>query len=193
MTLGCVLLAAGSGRRFGGDKLLFRVDGMPMIERALRLHAAIRYSARVIVVRPGDAEVQAFAAQFGFPVAENARHADGIGTSVCAGVNALIAMDAAIDGVLCAVCDQPYLTRDTLLRLIDRFAETPERIVAPACNGRRGNPAIFPRQLLPELTALCGDKGGSAVIARRPELLTTIPVDDARELGDIDYRIEAKP
>ena len=51
MKIGCVLLAAGAGRRFGGGKLLSRVEGEPMMERALRLYASAPFAARVCVTR----------------------------------------------------------------------------------------------------------------------------------------------
>ena len=35
MNLGCVLMAAGSASRYGANKLLERVDGVPLYERAM--------------------------------------------------------------------------------------------------------------------------------------------------------------
>ena len=98
------------------------------------------------------------------------------------------AQDAQPRGLLFGVCDQPYLTRGTLLRLLAAFDRAPERIVAPCHAGRRGNPVIFPARFLPELGALSGDVGGSAVIRAHPEALLLVPAEDGRELADIDTR-----
>ena len=81
--------------------------------------------------------------------------------------------------------DQPLLTSDSLRCLTERFREEPDRIIAAACEGRRGSPCLFPRSLFPELLALSGDTGGGAVIRRHPDLLVTVEVP-ARELADAD-------
>ena len=188
MNLACILLAAGSGRRFGGDKMLYTVDGEPMIVRALRLHAAAPYAARLLVVRPDDAPIGAYGTQYGFSVVPNPAHESGIASSVCAGMAALAAVCPAADGVLFGVCDQPYLRQATLTALTDAFCSDASRIVLPVCGGKRGNPVLFPRSTFTELSALTGDRGGSAVVARRPELLRLLDVADAAELRDIDYR-----
>ena len=188
MKIGCILLAAGSGSRFGGDKLRHPVDGASMAERACALHAGLGYASRILVSRPGDAYIADVAKKHGFVLAVNERAAMGIGTSASAGVNALLAQDASVDGALFAVCDQPYLTDRTVLALIRRFLEAPDAIVAPVCGGRRGNPVIFPRALLGEFASLTGDVGGSAIIRAHSDRLLTVPGGDPAEFFDIDTR-----
>lgn len=190
MKLGCVLLAAGSGTRFGGDKLLHRIDGVPMVERACMLHAGVDYDARILVMRPGDEAVQSIAARYGFSTVVNERALDGIGTSAAAGAAALRMRNEPLDGALFAVCDQPYLTHATVSALMRRFCEAPHAIVAPVCNGKRGNPVIFPGELLGEFAWLSGDVGGSAIIRAHRELLTSVAVEDPSELFDVDYQLE---
>ena len=63
MKIGCVLLAAGAGKRFGGGKLLYEVDGEPMIARALRLYSSIPFDARVCVTRAEAGEIRQLAYQ----------------------------------------------------------------------------------------------------------------------------------
>ena len=191
MRLGCILLAAGCGRRFGGNKLTFPIDGVSMLERACVLHAALHYDACVLVARPEDAFAADCAARFGFTLCLNARYAFGIGTSAAAGMASLTAACGALDGALFGVCDQPYLTSETVRVLAARFMDAPDRIVAPTCGGKRGNPVIFPRALFPAFLSLDGDVGGSAVLRAHSELLLTVPVDCPRELFDIDTRAAA--
>lgn len=188
MKIGCVLLAAGSGSRFGGEKLRYEVDGVSLAERACRLHAGIRYEARVLVARPNDAHLAALAKEYSFLLAVNPRASSGIGTSASAGIAALLALACDVDGALFGVCDQPYLTRETVSALISRFRADPDAIVAPACAGRRGNPVIFPKALLHEFASLDSDVGGNAIIRAHSALLTTVPVADPSELFDVDVR-----
>ncbi len=188
MRLGCILLAAGCGRRFGGNKLAYCIGGEPMIAHACALHATLDYAVRVLVAKPDDALVHAYAARYGFTLAVNPRFEQGIGTSAAAGMDALTAAGAPLDGTLFAVCDQPYLSAETVNALIARFIDRPACIVAPTFDGRRGNPVIFPRALFDQLRSLNGDTGGAAVIRSNPHLLRLVPVPLGRELMDIDTR-----
>lgn len=188
MKIGCVLLAAGSGKRYGGDKLSHTIDGVSLAERACKLHANMDYAARVLVCRPADTYLQLLAKQYGFAAAVNEHASRGIGTSAAAGAAMLLALHPYVDGALFAVCDQPYLTAATVLALLTRFAGAPDRIIAPVCQGKRGNPVVFPRMLLPEFASLDGDTGGGAIIRAHPDLLTTVKAENPVEFIDIDTK-----
>ena len=188
MKIGCVLLAAGAGKRFGGGKLLYEIDGEPMIARAMRLFGAIEFSARVCVTRNDAAAVQRFAHEFGFPVVINPDPERGVGTSVAIATEAILAREPHLDGILYAVADQPYLTKESVERLLESSAAHPHDIVSLCFEKRRGNPAVFPAAFYPELCALNEDIGGGAVIKRHPESLQLVEAGSARELDDIDTK-----
>ncbi len=193
MNVACALLAAGSGKRFGGDKRMHPIDGVAMIERALRVYGAAAFERRVLVTRTGDGEIASLGAAYGFAAAENPLAAQGIGTSVAAAVRKLLSDGAPPDGILFAVADQPYLTAATVERLTERFCAEKDCIVAPCFGNRRGNPVLFPSDMFGELAALSGDVGGSAVIRRHPDRLRLCSVADGRELHDIDFYQEVRP
>lgn len=192
MSVACVLLAAGLSTRFGGDKLLAPLNGIPLGEYALRLHARLPYTEKVLVTVPGRAALIAAAERLGFTVVLNPAPEEGISSSIRLGLGALLTV-AKTDGVLFGVCDQPYLTEETVNSLIAAFEKAPGHIVAPVCRGERGNPVLFPAALIAELNALTGDTGGGAVIRQHRELLITLPVTDARELHDIDRPADTRP
>lgn len=190
MKIGCVLLAAGAGKRFGGGKLLYEIDGEPMIARAMRLFGAIEFSARVCVTRSEAAAVQRYAQEFGFPVVINPDPERGVGTSVAIATEAILAREPHLDGILYAVADQPYLTKESVEQLLAAFEAHPHDIVSLAFGERRGNPAVFPASFYPELCALKEDIGGGVVIKRHPERLQLVEAVSARELDDIDTKSE---
>ena len=81
--------------------------------------------------------------------------------------------------------DQPDLGLSRSVRLgLERLTD-PAKIAALAHGGVRGNPCLFPARFYPELLALNGDRGGSAVI-RNHEADLILLETDALELTDID-------
>ena len=74
---------------------------------------------------------------------------------------------------------------DSVEALAALWAQHPAKIAAMAHGGVRGNPCLFPARFYPELLALNGDRGGSAVI-RNHEADLILLETDALELTDID-------
>ena len=177
--IGCVVMAAGNARRFGANKLAAALEGKPLILRALEAVPEGLFS-RVEVVTQYP-EVADMAAKFGFDVLRNDRPDLGLSHTIALGTQAL----ADCGAILYMVADQPLLARETVSRVAAAWQETPERIVAAAHGGKRGNPCIFPREFFPELLALTGDTGGSAVIRQHPDRLRMVEVP-AAELADVD-------
>lgn len=178
--LGAVLMASGLGRRFGSNKLLREVEGRPMICRAFEaVPARLFHRAAVVSACP---EILALAEEQGYLPIYNPRAAEGQSASVRLGLWELM----GLDGALFAVCDQPWLGRRSVERLIGRFSASPDRICALSWQGKRGNPVIFPNALFPELMALSGDRGGGAVLRANPHLLSLVEADSPQELRDVD-------
>lgn len=177
--IGCVVLASGYGRRYGANKLAVSLEGRSLIQRALEAIPAEQLD-RAVVVTQYD-EVAVYAKSFNFTVIRNEHPELGISQSLRLG---LAALDDC-DGVLFTVADQPLLRRESITALLELWSRQPEKIAAMSSGGRRGNPCLFPARLFPELMALEGDRGGSAVIRQHPEDLVLLEVD-ALELADVD-------
>ncbi len=187
MTLGCVLLASGSARRFGANKLLAKVDGVSLIRRTMAALPAAHFArAAVCSCHP---EVLALAKASGYLPLQNSHAAEGIAASVRLGLSAM----EGLDGVLFSVCDQPWLSAGSVERLTGAFAAHPAHICALAWQGRRGNPVIFPRHYFPELAALSGDVGGGVVLRRHPDRLLLVEALSPRELDDVDTPADLDP
>jgi len=182
MRLGCILLASGSGARFGGNKLLTEVDGSTLVTHALNAFSAALFTRRVVTSRYADI-LEAGAAGGWLPLFNS--DAD---EGVCAGIRLGMAAMEGMDGVLFAVCDQPWLTAESVCRLVARFEAQPGSIVALGWHGKKGNPVIFPRDFFDDLMALKGDSGGSAVIKKSPHRLVTVEAAYEKELWDVDTR-----
>ena len=178
-SLGCLVMAAGSGRRFGGNKLAADLDGKTLIRRALEAVPAAQFTAVTVVSQYED--IEALAGQFGFAAIHNDRPDLGLSHTIRLGTEAM----CTCDGILYMVADQPKLCQETVARLVEVFRQHPDKIVGAGHDGRRGNPNLFPARFFEELMALSGDHGGSSVIRAHEDALLLVETD-AEELFDCD-------
>lgn len=171
-------MASGSGSRFGGNKLLQDVDGLPMICRAFDALPPCLFDRAVAV--SSWPEILDLAGRRGYHPVANPQAAEGQSASIRLGLAELLDMD----GVLFAVCDQPWLKRSSVERLLAGFTASPGLVCALSWQGRRGNPVIFPSGYFPRLLALTGDRGGARII--QDSRLHLVEADCAAELQDVD-------
>ena len=175
-----MIMAAGNGSRFGGNKLTVSFQGKELARYALE---AIPETVTDRVVVTQYDEIAGLAAEYGVPSVRNLHPEWGISYTIRLGTEFL----RDCDGILYLVSDQPLLRRTSVERVIADFLRHPDCIAALSHNGRRGNPCLFPREFFPELCALEGDVGGSQIIRRYPERLRLVEAE-ARELEDVDTR-----
>lgn len=177
--LGCVVMAAGSARRFGSNKLSAQLRGRSLILRALETVPAEKFE-RVVVVTQYP-EIMRLAEEFHFAALHNDRPQDGISRTIALGLTAL----RDCEGVMFLVSDQPLLRRESVAALADAWQARADKLLALGHDGVRGNPCVFPARLFPELLELRGDHGGNTVIRRHEEDLVLLEVSQ-KELTDVD-------
>ncbi len=182
----CILMAAGAGKRFGSNKLLALYRGKPLY--LLAMEAIPRERFAEIIVVSGYEPVLLEASARGYLTVRNDDPAAGVSRTIRLGLAQ--AQKLGADAALFMVADQPRLRRASVAALVSEFEAHPRSIVSLAFEGKRGNPVVFPARFFPELCALEGDDGGSAVILRYPEVLCLSPVADERELMDVDEAAE---
>lgn len=180
MNIGLVLMASGAGSRFGGNKLFADVEGRPLVDCAMDAYPPALFHRAVVVSR--YPALLMLAGARGYHCVPNHGADEGISASIRLG---LAEMDQT-EGILFAVCDQPWLTADSVKRVLAAFEAQPDRIAALAWQGKKGNPCLFPAAFYGELAALTGDQGGGAVIKAHPEALFLVEAAHSRELHDID-------
>jgi molybdenum cofactor cytidylyltransferase len=167
----------------GGGKLVLPVGGRPMVQRVVDAALGSRASSTILVIGNEAEEVLEAVAGRPVTVVVNPDYAEGMSTSLRAG---LAAVDPAADGALVLLGDQPFVSSALLDALIDRFARVGKPVVRPSAEGRPGNPVLFSATLFPEIVGERGDVGGRRVIERLADEVCMVPVDDPHELVDID-------
>jgi len=184
MSAACVglLLAAGQGTRFGGNKLLHPLaDGTPMVlASARRLHAVLADTIAV-VTDVVEGHVARLLAQEGLRLVCNADAREGIGKSIACGVAA--SRDAG--GWVIALGDMPFVPQSVVQAVAARLAQGAD-IVAPVCHGQRGHPVGFSARHGEALMRLHADEGARGIIAAHRHTLELIEVEDQGVLLDID-------
>jgi molybdenum cofactor cytidylyltransferase len=184
-----VLLAAGSGSRFGGDKLLAALpNGMPVGLATLRALANV-VNRVVGVVRPGDAALQRSLLTAGAHVEVCARAAEGMGASLACGVTRARSLWPDAIGWLVVLADMPWLTPSCITPVVDALVHGAS-IAAPVYRGVRGHPVGFAARHYDALAGLGGDQGARALLASRKADIMLIETDDASVVRDVDTRAD---
>ena len=152
-----LILAAGEGRRFGPEsKLLAELDGLPLLEHAIRAQCAVPELSRVVIVLGAHADALLKRVDFGRaePVlCEDWR--DGQAASLRRGLQAL----GGAERVLVTLGDQPLLTAE----VIARFVEQPPGARA-LYGGRPGHPVVLGPDEIAALMTLTGDRGARSLL-----------------------------
>lgn len=211
MSIGCVVMASGEGRRFaeacargdaagsaaaglpvedarsvpslqpGAGKLLVPLRGAPLIERTVSsVLAAGERAPFDVVVATRWPEVARLCKRLGARVV---LHNGSLRSeSVRAGL--VVGLDRW-DGCLFLPGDQPLVAHESFERLYAAFAASPDAVVRLGWHGAPGGPVLFPAGLFPQLMALTGSQGGSAVLSQAGRVLL-VEAQRPEELWDVD-------
>ncbi len=187
-----IMLAAGNSKRFGSNKLLHPINGIPMYRRMLNEMARVKAHYRNLVDCPITVvtqyqEMEPAVREIGGEVLYNPDPERGISSSIRIGLKKNLEADAC----LFSVADQPWLTDDTMIELMELFRSTDRGLACLSHGGQLGNPCIFSRKYYPDLLSLSGDVGGKKIIAANRGDTVALTACEARELKDIDYTEEA--
>jgi molybdenum cofactor cytidylyltransferase len=178
-----ILLAAGAGSRFGGDKLLHPLpDGVAIGAHAARNLIAAGLSV-VAVVKPGDFPLADLLEQEGCFVTVCADYARGMGASLAHGVG----QRRGAGGWVVALADMPSIKSATIANIARELVAGRE-LVAPSYKGQRGHPVGLGKHFGPQLLGLRSDAGARDIIAAHKDEMVLIECDDPGVLQDIDRR-----
>jgi len=183
--IGALVLAAGQSRRMGKtNKLLAEIDGVPMIRRVC--DAVAHSQSTGIVVVTGHEPDRVVAALDGLTVQRihNPDYAEGLSTSLQAGIAAL---PADWDGVVICLGDMPRVRSDEIDRLIAAFNPVEGRAVCvPTHRGKRGNPVLWARAFFEEIGSVMGDVGARHLIGANAEAVCEVEMASDGVVTDID-------
>lgn len=172
-----VIMASGYSRRFGGDKLLEKLEGIPLVEHLMKKLKNLPFN-RVMVVGRTE-EMRETAERYGYEYIENRDAHLGQSESVKIGAEAMTG-----DAVMYFTGDQAALEERSIARLMEAYEREGE-ITRPVVSGRPSSPVIFPARYRKELMKLEGDSGGREVI-KNAQRITLVDFENPNEFEDVD-------
>ena len=197
MIIGGIVLAAGLGRRYGGDKMLHPItvnqSTLPMGVVSAR-NLTPHVNTLVCVVRPEDFQLQHALDAQGIKWVANADYQSGMSSSIKAGVNAL----SDCDYVLIALGDMPFIRHSTYANIHTLVCQNgmlggTAPIIQPVFKQtsgalKPGHPVAFPSSYFNALSRLTGDTGAKSILqeAANNNRLTHYDCSDEGILIDID-------
>ena len=175
--VGCVIMASGLGRRFGGNKLMADFQGKPLISHILDATEGI-FSQRVVVTRHEDVA----------DLCRNRNIQTVLHSQPYRSDTVRLGLEAMPGIRSCMFCpgDQPLLRRETICALVLAAVNREDAIWRTVWKDTPGSPVVFPGWTFPELRTLPKGKGGGVIVQRYPEYLRVVNVCHQYELKDVD-------
>tara|TARA_Y100000588_G_C14124202_1_gene868623 strand:+ start:391 stop:1008 length:618 start_codon:yes stop_codon:yes gene_type:complete len=187
-----IILAAGLSERFKGNKLLVKIDGVPLIRKTVEIYLETNPYEIIVVVGYEQDKIKSALKGLKIKFVFNKKFKEGQGSSVITGI---LSTNKDSDGYLFGLADQPFVSKETINKLIDSFyMDGNERtlIVAPFQEEKRGNPVLFSSQLRDKLLKIVGDKGARDIYKKIndkfPLAIKKVKVKEINTFYDFDTK-----
>lgn len=170
-----LILAAGGGARMGRPKATIEINGVRLVDHAVRLFEQAGIESIFVVLGAWVGEVK------GAHIIENSDWESGMGTSLRAGLEHL-AQIPEIQSVVISLVDLPGLTSEA----ISVIAKVPRQLVVATYKEVRGHPVKFAREHWAAIAhSAQGDVGARQYLAGRADI-HYLRMDDLADGLDID-------
>jgi molybdenum cofactor cytidylyltransferase len=171
-----VVLAAGSARRFGSDKLSALFRGEPLVAHAIRAARAAPVTQVIVVAHP-TLEPGTWP---GEPAVEIVRVASSaLSDSLRAGLDAA----GTVDQLFVFLGDMPLVPHDAAPRLADRIASA--YAAMPRKGTEPGHPVLLSARALADVMNLPGDTGAGKLLRSRNDVVF-VDMPQGAILEDVD-------
>ena len=182
LVIDTVILAAGSSRRLGCNKLFLTLNGEPVLMQTLRPFLDLAMGKIFVVTGFEHERIEHLLKDIPVVLVRNSSFEEGMSTSVKA-VLPFLDRDHAL---FLHLGDKPFVKAEMLRRMIESFALGSHSIVLPACQGQRGHPALINvGQYFDEMRTLEGDSALKAIVEKHIQDILYVEGDEGI-LVDLD-------
>ena len=161
---GIIILAAGSSSRFGTLKQLAHFGGKTLLQHAVSEALGTGAKPVVVVTGANAEEVSHSINDNNIEIAENADWKKGMASGIVTGIQKVITLNAHIERLIIAVCDQPFVNSALFNQLYQTHMESKKNIVASAYADTLGTPVLFTQKYFDQLLNLKGDEGAKKIL-----------------------------
>ena len=186
VTVGAVLLAAGSGSRMGHrPKSLLELGGVPLIRRQLIALSGAGVDEVVVVLGHYADRIEEAVQEFPVTLVRNPDPDAGQISSLRLGLQAL---SPKLDAVLVALADQPLINSQDINDLIGAYKKRPEgtEVVQPTVDGLPGNPVMFSQSVREQILAGEARVGCKQWQSANPQAVHPWATTNTRYRTDVD-------
>lgn len=179
--ISAVVMGSGEAKRFGSNKLLEKINSVPMIEILLQKLVWIPF--KNIFVTYKDEEILKICQKYSVVPLKNEKYFMGQSESIKLGVS-----HTEDEDIMFFTGDMPFITVETIKKIISKSWRN-NCITIPCAVGKRFSPVIFPNRYREKFLELSGDTGGREIIKREAEL-NFVEFENQAEFMDIDTKEE---
>ncbi|QDT31201.1 nucleotidyltransferase family protein [Thalassoglobus polymorphus] len=183
-----VIPAAGVSRRMGQPKLLMQLNGETLIERLVRQLSMFQFASISVLARKSDEllhrAILRSQARLVLPDHDPAEMRESVELLIQDLQDSFAPSDN--DGWLLIPADHPILEPHTLTQLIAHCAASPDQIVLPTHQGRRGHPTLFPWSAASCLAKIPHDQGLNWLTRHSDFTVQEVACEEESILWDID-------
>lgn len=173
--VGLIVLAAGASTRMGMPKQLLQFGERSLIGHVVEVAMASVCNPIIVVLGASSDCLKPQVEPLDVRIVENPHWAEGMSTSIRAGIEVLYAINPEVEAVVLMLCDQPFVSTQIVDRLVAVYQATGKLIIASEYAEILGVPALFSRALFSELRALSGDVGARQVIKQHAQAVFAVP------------------
>ena len=188
-----ILLAAGESKRFHPEnKLLYKINGVSVLEHLLKSFLKSHINNVTIVVGYQKTEVISLtkkvvcSSKIPINFVENSEFSKGgMSSSIIKGMHSVINSKA----VLITPADIPFIPTSVINALIKYFEMNKPKIIIPTYNRRRGHPILISSDLFPEVLTISEElRGLKEITTKYSDKIVYLPVEAKGIIRDIDTK-----
>jgi molybdenum cofactor cytidylyltransferase len=195
-----IILAAGEARRMGQLKQLLTYRGRTLLEHSIDQAMSAGFEPVLVVLGSSSRVLRESLAGRPVEIVENDEWQTGMGSSVAAGMRALLKNGRVPSGVAMLVADQPLVEARHLVAMRNLLLGSEQSIVAAQYSGSLGVPALFKPELFQALSSLRPEAGARSLFRNPDASVTPFPlpqaavdIDTPEDLERFTSEVEFRP
>ena len=181
--ISAIILAAGESKRMGSPKMLLDFGGVSMLEKVIMNVKAAPVEDILVVLGAYSDKIRKIAVNAGVRYCYNEIYKEGMLSSVQCGFRNL---PEGIDAALVFQGDQPFITSEVAIIVLNEFINTGKGIIIPVHNAKRGHPLLVAKKYFNEVGKLDSRRGLRSLSEIFNEDVKEVSVKEEGILRDFD-------